>query len=208
MNRDAILGHLRSWPLVGFQIGDATGDQVREPQRLRNCAMNGQLSNGIDGLVHRNSLELQPYARAGHRGAGPFDQSPLTASAGYMMEQGVAYRVQIRFVPRDHDNGEAETFAQGVDVNDIETGNRDPLEQDQLDVLAKAAGLDGGGDLVGRVDSVAAHAGAQHTVEPVTTTNGADQVHIPPVVRPKGTVVETDGVVQGSAHGNRLKSQA
>ena len=95
------------------------------------------------------------------------------------------------------DHRHAEGRVQAVDVDHVEAGQRDALQQHGAHVLAELAAGHQRDQRVGRVGAVAPDLARQDAVEPGARAHRADHAHVAAVVVRERRVVEADHVGDG-----------
>jgi hypothetical protein len=90
-----------------------------------------------------------------------------------------------------------ERRVQPMDVDDVEAGERDALQQHGADVAAELAARHQLDQRVGGVDAVAADLARQHAVEPGPRAHRADHAHVAAMLVRERRVIEADDVGDG-----------
>src|SRR4030095_6140321 len=177
-----------------FAAADATRDQVRRAQRLRQHAVPHMVAKRTCCGLRRNACALDEKTSDALHGARVLNQLPLALAAAHPLEQRGANRCEIRLPSDDHEDRSRESCRARVDVNDIEARERDALQQHGVQLGIEARSCDAGCEARSCICAVAAHLAREHTVEPGARKYGTDDEHITAMFRSKRRVIESDDV--------------
>src|SRR5919197_1755439 len=118
--------------------GDSTGDQMCGPQWFRDPARDREPLYERFSLAQRKACTLDKKPLEGFHRAGLFDQAPLARSSGDMVEECTPDCAQVRTAARDHNHRNAKRIMEPVEIDHIETRNRDPLQEHRMELGIKA----------------------------------------------------------------------
>ena len=123
----------RSGPVAALAGAKSTRDKVRRADRFGELAVNGEPVEQFLGSWRRNAGSLNPQTRESLHRSGLFDEFPLSCAAANVIEQSEADGGKVGFLPRNHKDGQAQVAVQRMEVDDVETGHRDTLQQQRVD---------------------------------------------------------------------------
>ena len=123
-----------------------------------------------------------------------------------MLQQGLAYRLQVGPVTRDHQHRQSRGFVQPLQIDHIEPGKRDALQQDGLQLIEIFAAGDAVDQPLRRIGPVAPDLGRDHTVQPIAGKHRAHHQHVAPMAALERRIVEAHymGDTPSAAAGLRL----
>lgn len=121
-----------------FSPRDPAGDEVGRAQRFGHGAAHLQSPDESLGIRKRQAGTLHVEPRRRFHRAGTLDQPSLARAAPHMAEQGTAHGIEIGRPTHDDDSADAQRLAEVVQIDDVEAGERDPLQQDHLHLGRKA----------------------------------------------------------------------
>ena len=114
------------------------GDQMGGAQRLGNLAVQ---RGGIQQRLRLGEIEtgaLHEHARHRLHRPGALDQRPLAPSSGNPRQQRLPNGRQIGTAPRHHQHRQPRGRVQRRDIDDVEAAERDPLQEDGVQMSAEA----------------------------------------------------------------------
>jgi hypothetical protein len=153
-----------------------------------------------ESLEHRLRLDsadagaLHVDPADGFHWAGALDEPPFLRSTWHVIEQSSTDRIQVRAPAAHDDDRKSSAFVQGIDVDNVEAGERDTLQQDCLQMLAEARAAYERQQYPGRVGAVASDSAAEYAFQPCAGVYRTDDEHVTPVLWFERRVVEADRV--------------
>jgi hypothetical protein len=114
-------------------VGDAAGDEVGEAEGRGYVAVDRRRSHQVGGLGGREAGALDPDAADGLHRAGGLDEGRRAGAAA----ESAADAGEIGLVARDDEDGANDGGMEGGEVDDVEAGDDDALEQHGVAVAQK-----------------------------------------------------------------------
>lgn len=197
---------------------DPASDQVSHAERLWDVPVEGRRRHDATGLFERQASALNPEAgpcdaeprsallRASRRPnlfklASGLDELPLSFRARDarscvrdVAEQRSLHCWHIRWPSYHDEHGDRERPRQAVNVDDVESADRDALHQDRLDVLAELTLPDELHHLSGRVRAVPPDPAAHDPVDARSRADDANQEDVASVITREGPIIEANYV--------------
>ncbi len=170
--------------------GHAPGDYVRHAQGLRQMTVLLQAGEQPFRILRRDAAAL--HVEPGHRfhGAGRLDQAPFAGSARHPLQQGVAYRLKVGQVARNHQHRQSRGLVQPLQIDHIESRESDALQQDGLKLVEIFAAGKAVNQPLRGIGPVAPDPGRDHTVQSFAGKDRAHHQHVAPVAAIEWGIVE------------------
>lgn len=184
-----------------FPACQGAGDQVGQAQGFGDVAVKGESFDGDTGFLDVQADHLDEDWADTRGWLQCIDQAPLARATRYSLQQGFADGCQIGSLADDDQHGQIQAVVQVADVDHVEAGQGESLEQDELHVCGEPGGGEKVGELPGGIGPVPADMSGKHAVQAHPGAHRADHGHISPVVGRKRSVVEADGVGEPTFHG-------
>lgn len=170
--------------------GYAPGDHVRHAQGLRQMAVLLQAGEQPCRILRCDAAAL--HVEPGHRlnGAGCLDQAPFAGAAWHPLQQGLADRLKVGQVARNHQHRQSRGLVQPLQINHIEPRESDALQQDGpklVEIFAAGEAID---QPLRGIGPVAPDPGRDHTVESFSGKDRTHHQHVAPVIVIEGGIVE------------------
>lgn len=127
-------------------------------------------------------------------GARPLDHSPLAGPSRHMAQQCLADLAHPRPLPGDDQHRQAKPTVQTVQIDDVEAGERNSLEHDELKVGGESRFCHEACEVLRRIRPIAPHAAVYHPFQPESGKHSPHDPDVATMVSREGAVVEADDV--------------
>ncbi len=154
--------------------------------------MRGEAPDDVARLVEGKANALDVDSGYWLHWPQPLDERPLARAAGDAGEECLPDGLHVRLAAGDDQNGQLKLAVQGEHVHDVESGEGDALQHDELKVRGELGGANDLGQAASRVGSIFADAPAQYTLQARARVDRADDRHIAAMRGGEGEVVKTD----------------
>jgi hypothetical protein len=182
-----------SHPAPTLAVAQCTCDHVSGAKRLGDVATRSQSLDSTPRLDRSQAVPLNVNAPDRLHRPEPLDQAPLARSSR-QPQQRLAHGPQVRFAPRNNKDRHAGQSRQLRYVHDVESRQRDALQQDELHVIRPAGFVHDAHQCAGRVRAVPTDFADQHPVQEKARIYGAHYRDVAPMRAIEGRVVEPDRV--------------
>lgn len=186
--------------------GHAPGDHVRHAQGFRQLAVLLQAGEQPCRILRCDAAAL--HVERGHRlhRTGRLDQAPFAGTTWHLLQQGLAYRRQVGPVTRHHQHRQSRGFVQPLQIDHIEPGKCDALQQDSLQLIEIFAAGKAIDQPLRRIGPVAPDLGRDHTVQSIAGKDRAHHQYVAPMAALERRIVEAHhmGDAPSAAAGLRL----
>lgn len=188
-------------PPAARPIRDAASNQMSQAERFGDVA--GQRGSFYEdaGLQEGKVGPLDPERSHGFGLSGPLHQAPLAFSTRHTGEKRLLHVGQVRLTTDDDQHRHGQFFGKPMDVDDVETCNRDALEQHCPNRVGELAVLHQR-DHAGRgIRPVSHDISGDYPVQARSSTDGTNDPHAGTVRSTEGCVVKPRDIGNCRGHG-------
>lgn len=185
-----------SGAMPALPIRQRSCDQMGRTQRLGQARVDRERVDERDRGFPRQANVLQIHLPVLASRPELLDQLPLASTTADGAEQRTLYAVEIGLSPTHGDHWQVQALAQRREIDNVETRERNPLEQHGLEARKETRAHDQIADVPRRVDAIASNLASNHAFEPGAIEDSTDDGHVTTVRALERRVVETDNVGQ------------